>query len=247
MRKTLASLTLATSAMFGSCASNFELESNISDMSASRMTQDDAPFSYQTITLAGTAYEVERATRRLPDEDEMIFRPDMDSTLWRNFAQRKARLISDDILIPTRVYVSKVKEAVGTRPAVEERVPASEVEFNTTGPYALSANIIRKDGKELSINWANEQLERYGIETRSINGRPYAVAIKENRLYLIRTGESDVELGTRRKDGAITLRSPGDIYELKIVSQKEYDARKNYMRLPSSDGPVPIPSAAEIK
>ena len=238
MNKTLASLVLAgTAAISSGCATvpkveDFTVKNNISNLGTGRMTQDDAPFKYETLCVAGIPYELENATRRLEDEEDFILRPDMESTLWRNFNKREVRLESDEIMVPRKLLVG------------EEGFEyfANEVDFEITGPYALRADITRPDNKDLSIEPITHQLERYGIETRTIKSSPYAIAIKMNKtsrkidnVLLIRAGEDDVELGTNRINGMITLRSPGDIYELVKMKQKDYDARTVYANMSTTD------------
>ncbi|MBS3081681.1 hypothetical protein J4416_01925 [Candidatus Pacearchaeota archaeon] len=225
MKKTLASLAFGAATLLGACSTpRFEMENNISGIKEARMTQRDAPFNYQTVKIAGTEYEVEEQTHvYFPDEEDFRLRSDMESTLWRNFSGKKARLESDEMMIPTRLYVNSEEEAT-------VRIPATEIEFDTTGPYALKADITRPDGEEMGITNINEQLEKYGIETRIINGKPYAISVvlddaKEEikRVFIINTGE-DAELGTRRSDGAISIRSTG-IYELIPTKQSDYNSR----------------------
>lgn len=233
-------------------APEFTVKNNISGITKSRMTQDDAPFNYQTLTIAGVPYEIERATRRALDEEDFILRPDMDSTMWRGLNRtnkREAWLTSEEIAVPKKLYVSKRDES-GNEVKEGDKVimvPAREVDFEVTGPYALRAEVIRPEIEDLAVSSITEQLEKYGIETRGINNRPYAVAIKTDKktgkidqVLLIRTGENDVDLGTRRRDGMITLRSPDDIYELVKVKQLDYDKREGYTNLGTS-GPTLTP------
>ncbi len=227
MKKTLATLT-ALYALSG-CASNDvphspplqtpppitqaptpSVKDYIPGSRAGAVNQSNLPYTLDTIVLAGNReYIVQPNTHQKDGELEFRLTPYEEATLMHDRTGRTTSIDSPNTYVPTKVMIGTAE--------------ASEIKFKPIGPYATKAPPLKKrNPSDVEIGSRSENDAEFNLPTTEIQGKEFYVAVKRDdkgnvtNTYFVPIEGSVV--GVRQKDRVITLRSPGNIYEIAEVT-----------------------------
>ena len=210
------------------------------------LTQARAPHSLSTVVLAGTEYAVERNKIKQAGELEFTLRSYKESILFSDDSDKVVNIESTNLYVPTRHMVPNLAASPGTSPCTK---PASKAYFNTTGPYAVKAQIngaSKADG--LAVRTRTQDDGKFELRTIEIDRRSFYVPITIDNAtgniqdtFLVPV--EGTQRGINQENGQIILRNPGNIYRLKAVRQDEYNTRT----LPAITPELIGTPAAEIK
>ena len=239
MRKTLA--TLATIAALSGCASEpvavspplpspasislpapqpsrNSVTDYISGTSTSAVTHAQAPYSLDTIILAGSReYIVQPNIHQKEGELEFRLTPYENATLLHDRKGRAVSIESPNTYVPAQVMIPAAK--AGIDPATE----ASEIYFKPLGAYSSKTPSPKKrNPEEIETRTRSQDDSEFNIPTTTIQGKEFYVAVKrDDKGNVTNTYFVPVEgavIGVRQRDRAITLRNPGKIYEIAEVT-----------------------------
>lgn len=234
MRKTLASLAFAASAMFTSCTAKLlENSEMIYGSNLNSVDNTDGKYNLPIVTIAGRDLNPQRSPRRQGQELDFLGKP---------YGIQGSLLVKDranglfDLETPT-VFVAP-PYLIPELGVVGRLVPAKEFVFNTTGPYALKARVKNpkaKSGERVGVKSLTHRNLEYEIETIEIDTDKEREGLEEFYVGVTRDSSGNIdktiifEVPTTKevidtKTGEIILRNP-NMHFLKEIPATEYNSR----------------------
>jgi len=194
------------------------------------ITHSQVPYSIETVTLDMSdrssrtpvleTYISQPNTHAQPNERGVRWTPYKEATLFHDTEGRTTSIESAISYIPTKVIIKSTK------------AEASEITFKPLGPYSSRTPPLRKispSGLEMGVKTQDDsefnlpviQVQEEGQTKRFYVARQYDAKGELETVFIVPV--EDTQIGVRQGDRAITLRNPGNIYELKEV--KDYSTR----------------------
>ncbi len=262
MKKTLLSLAFGAASLFGGCASTpeqpstqapattaterpvlpvYSTEGVLSGSRTGIISSEDSRYSLEKITIGEETYIVH--SNDYPADNELPFRlrKDKETKYIISSDKNSLTLESDQTYIPVRSLADGSTSDLANR--VKTNVPAIRKNRDIRDPIQVDTFTQEDIQYVLPTITINEKGDFYVAErtTSATAGTP-ADTTTTKKTYLIPVAGASITIDT---DSKIELRNPGEIYELKAITETIYAERIKAAEEKEKEARIPV-EATEV-